>query len=96
MQHILLEQILSNISDWRRFSVILLVCIANLTDGIWQFNQQQVSLIVLDLSLILSGMGQEELLRSFRPAHGSTALVHDDSSRPPPFKIEYIRRMVLM
>ena len=38
-------------------------------DGVRQFNQQQFSLIVLDLSLILSDAGQEELLRSFRRAH---------------------------
>ena len=41
----------------------------NLSDGIRQFNQQRFSLIVLDLSLILSDVDQEELLRSFRRAH---------------------------
>ena len=34
-----------------------------------QFNQQQLCLLILDLSLIASDAGQEELLRSFRRAH---------------------------
>lgn len=41
----------------------------SLSDGIRQFNQRQFDLIILDLSLILSSSGQEELLRSFRQAH---------------------------
>lgn len=40
-----------------------------LSDGIKRFNQRQFDLIILDLSLILSSAGQEELLRSFRQAH---------------------------
>ncbi len=41
----------------------------SLPDGIRQFNQQQFCLLILDLSLITSDAGQEELLRSFRRAH---------------------------
>ena len=41
----------------------------SLPDGIRQFNQQQFCLLILDLSLIPSDSGQEELLRSFRRAH---------------------------
>ncbi len=41
----------------------------SLPDGIRQFNQQQFCLLVLDLSLVVSDAGQEELLRSFRRAH---------------------------
>lgn len=41
----------------------------NLPDGVRQFNRERFSLIVLNLSLVLSDAGQEELLRSFRRAH---------------------------
>jgi len=41
----------------------------SLPEGVWQFNQQEFCLIILNLSLILSNAGQEELLRSFRRAH---------------------------
>lgn len=41
----------------------------SLPEGINQFNQQEFYLIILNLSLILSNAGQEELLRSFRRAH---------------------------
>lgn len=41
----------------------------SLPDGIRQFNQQPFSLLILDMSLITSDAGQEELLRSFRRAH---------------------------
>ncbi len=41
----------------------------SLPDGIRQFNQQQFCLLILDLSLITSDAGQEELQRSFRRAH---------------------------
>jgi len=40
-----------------------------LPEGVNQFNQQEFCLIILNLSLILSGAGQEELLCSFRRAH---------------------------
>ena len=71
MQHILF--IGADFEQYLRLKTILndFTCVysVNLTDGIRQFNQQQFSLIVLDLSLILSDMDQEELLRSFRRAH---------------------------
>ncbi len=41
----------------------------SLPEGVNQFNQQEFCLIILNLSLILSSAGQEELLRSFRRAH---------------------------
>ena len=41
----------------------------SLPDGIRQFNQQQFCLLILDISLIASDAGQEELLRSFRRVH---------------------------
>jgi len=41
----------------------------SLPEGISQFNQQEFCLIILNLSLVLSNAGQEELLRSFRRAH---------------------------
>ncbi len=41
----------------------------SLPEGVNQFNQQEFCLIILNLSLILSNAGQEELLRSFRRAH---------------------------
>ena len=40
----------------------------DLSDGIKQFNRQQFCLAILDLLLISSDIGQEELLRSFRRA----------------------------
>jgi len=40
-----------------------------LSDGIKQFNQREFCLIVLNLTLVDSNGGQEELLRSFRRAH---------------------------
>ncbi len=40
----------------------------SLSEGVSQFNQQEFCLIVLNLSLIMSDAGQEELLRSFRRA----------------------------
>ena len=71
MQHILF--IGADFEQYLRLKTILndFTCVysVNLTDGIRQFNQQQFSLIVLDLSLILSNADQEELLRSFRRAH---------------------------
>lgn len=59
-QYLLLKTILSG------FSCVYSV---NLPDGVKQFNREQFSLIVLNLSLVLSDAGQEELLRSFRRAH---------------------------
>lgn len=41
----------------------------SLPEGVNQFNQQEFCLIILNLSLILSNAGQEELLHSFRRAH---------------------------
>lgn len=41
----------------------------SLPEGVSQFNQQEFCLIILNLSLILSDTGQEELLCSFRRAH---------------------------
>lgn len=41
----------------------------SLTEGVEQFNQQEFCLIILNLSLIPSDDGREELLRSFRRAH---------------------------
>lgn len=41
----------------------------SLPDGIRQFNQQRLCLLILDMSLIASDAGKEELLRSFRRAH---------------------------
>ena len=71
MQHILF--IGADFEQYLRLKTILsdFTCVysVNLTDGIRQFNQQRFSLIVLDLSLILSDAGQEELLGSFRRAH---------------------------
>ena len=71
MQHILF--IGADFEQYLHLKTILsdFTCVysVNLTDGIRQFNQQRFSLIVLDLSLILSDTGQEELLRSFRRAH---------------------------
>ena len=63
----------ADFEQYLRLKAILnnLVCIysVSLPDGIRQFNQQQFSLLILDLSLIASDSGQEELLRSFRRAH---------------------------
>ncbi len=41
----------------------------SLPEGVSRFNQQEFCLTVLNLSLILSNAGQEELLRSFRRTH---------------------------
>ena len=41
----------------------------SLPDGIRQFNQRQFCLLILDLTLISSDTGQEELLCAFRRAH---------------------------
>ncbi len=41
----------------------------SLPEGVTQFNQREFCLIVLNLSLVPSNTGQEELLRSFRRAH---------------------------
>lgn len=46
-----------------------LVYSASLTDGIKQLDQHQFCMIVLDLSLILSDAGQEDLLHSLRRAY---------------------------
>lgn len=71
MQHILF--IGADFEQYLRLKTLLseFACVysVSLPDGIKQFNQQRFSLIVLDLSLILSDAGQEELLRSFRRAH---------------------------
>ena len=52
--------------DFNEFGCVYSV---NLSDGIKQFNQQQFCLIILDLLLVSSDTGQEELLRSLRRAH---------------------------
>lgn len=63
----------ADFEQYLRLKAILnnLACIysVSLPDGIRQFNQQQFCLLILDLSLIASDSGQEELLRSFRRAH---------------------------
>ncbi len=71
MQHILF--IGADFEQYLRLKTLLsdfnCVYSVNLPDGIRQFNQQRFSLIVLDLSLVLSDADQEEVLRSFRRAH---------------------------
>lgn len=63
----------ADFEQYLRLKAILnkLTCVysVSLPDGIRQFNQQQFCLLILDLSLITSDAGQEELLRSFRRAH---------------------------
>lgn len=63
----------ADFSQYFRLKMILdgFECVysVSLPDGIRQFNQQQFCLIILDLSLIASDAGQEELLQSFRRAH---------------------------
>jgi len=60
------EQYLRLKETFTEFACTYSVC---LPEGVWQFNQQEFCLIILNLSLILSNAGQEELLRSFRRAH---------------------------
>ena len=64
MQHILF--IGADFEQYLRLKTLLseFACVysVSLPDGIKQFNQQRFSLIVLDLSLILSDAGQEERL----------------------------------
>ena len=62
------------------FSKFACVDSVSLPDGIRQFNQQQFCLLILDLSLIASDAGQEELLRSFRRAHPVPIIVLCDNT----------------
>ena len=72
MQHILF--IGADFEQYLRLKTILndFTCVysVNLMDGVRQFNQQRFSLIVLDLSLILSDTGQEGFFRSVPLPHG--------------------------
>ncbi len=60
------DQYLRLKTTFSEFACTYSVC---LPEGVNQFNQQEFCLIILNLSLILSDTGQEELLRSFRRAH---------------------------
>ncbi len=60
------EQYLRLKSAFTEFACVYSV---SLLEGVSQFNQREFCLMILNLSLILSGAGQEELLRSFRCAH---------------------------
>ena len=62
------------------FSKFACVYSVSLQDGIRQFNQQQFCLLILDLSLIASDAGREELLRSFRRAHPVPIIVLCDNT----------------
>ncbi len=71
MQHILFigadfEQYLNLKDSLPGFACVYSI---NLPDGIRQFNQHQFCMVILDLSLVSSETGQEELIRSFRHAH---------------------------